>query len=580
MKTIELTDDLLMPYFTGTKRHAGFADAVKKYVDLRVHANGEFPSELINERRPNESDRVKKYRHSIYEPITADPVNRVITSLSKIHRSSDWIITHHPEQHPPTVADGEKLGDYMNRNFPFTESFEKWLFTVCLKSYLLDANGVILIRPLETEIPTNEFFQPFPFFYHSDQVIEFVPDELLIIAIGEVKSTTKFIVVNNMVIQRWRTAETGFVMESEFVHGLKKLPAIKAGGAFFKRIGEFMLHESRIAPMLPRLNDAAREYSDLQAEVVLHIHSEKWSWASEKCPTCRDGNGIPKGFVNDGSATKKIVCPTCKGNKTVAASPYETTVIRATNSNMGETNVPIPPSGYIQKQIDIVKIQDERISNHLFRALASINFQFLDQTPLNISGASKEIDRDELNNFVFSVADDLVRISKFCARIFAMYRFGSIIPDESKLTALLPDQRTPERFDLLSSNYLADEIKRLKDGNVNPVIVAKLESEYANRKFANNPEIRETIMTILEIDPLVGASDDEKMQRFQSGGVSRVDYIASVNINELVKSAMDADPSFIGKTRADKIAVIRLLAQKKSDEISRSRIVISDTIEP
>lgn len=585
---VELTNELLKPYFAGRKRHAGFKLTVKKYHELRVHANGIWPEKLIRGRRPNESDAVMKYRHEIYEPVTRDTIQRVMTSLSKIRRTSDWIVKHQNDKFPASITPDERLDAYIDRRYPITGSLENWLFTICLKSYLLDANAAIVVRPIKTDVESNEYLKPFPFIYHSDKVLEFKPDKFAIIELdGDTietdsdgdyydKSRRRFMVINTEVFQTWIQTDDGFTMSDEYVHNLGILPVFMTGGQYFETTGNHLIFESRIAPMIPRLNDAAREYSDLQAEVVQHVHSERWAWASEKCGTCQDSNGNPKGWINGNDDKKRIPCPTCKGNLTVGSSPYQTMIVRPTNENLGETAAPIPPAGYIQKQIDIVKIQDERVQQHLFRALSSINFQFLDQTPLNQSGVSKEVDRDELNNFVYSVASDLVRIMMNVIDVSIEYRYKLTVPNDRH--QLRPEIIVPEKFDLLSSNYLSDEISRLKQAGVNATIVSALESEYADRKFYGDPKLRDIVVATLEIDPLVGVNDDDKMIRLSTGGVSKLDYLISSNINEFVKQAFENDETFVTRPRSEKIRIIREMAQSKLNEMNQFQIPINQPV--
>src|ERR1700749_709892 len=90
------TPDLIQSYATKQFKYKGFDKSVELYEDIRVHADGEVPKCIIEERRPSESDRIKEYREKIYVPITESTVSKVITSLSKIRRSQDWSIDYDP----------------------------------------------------------------------------------------------------------------------------------------------------------------------------------------------------------------------------------------------------------------------------------------------------------------------------------------------------------------------------------------------------------------------------------------------------------------------------------------------------
>ncbi len=441
------------------------------------------------------------------------------------------------------------------------------------------------MKPYSLAEEENEYFKPLPVVYNSPSVVEFIPNELVILRLDDRDKVQynvvnqvagrKFLVATDQYIQYWEAKGRGWTMTEEYERGLGVLPAFQTAGDYFKTLDCTILFESRISPMLPRLNDAAREYSDLQAEVVQHIHSEKWVWATDKCPRCRDKSGTPTGFINLPEREEKTTCPTCRGNLTVASSPYLNTVIRPQNTGINETQTPIPPSGYIIKPTDIVKIQDERVSQHLYKALASLNMQFLDQSPMNQSGKAKEVDKDELNNFVYGVASDLVRIARNAMKLMVDYRYKDIIVDPVLRAELLPEIKVPQKFDLLSSNYLAEELKFVKESKVNPVIVGQLEKEYANKKFYSDAGIREMVTATLELDPLAGITDEDKMVRLSNGGVTRLDYVISSNINSLVNEAMQ-DRGFITLPLAQKKQLIQALAQVKLNELSALRTPLND----
>ena len=588
MKEIKLTPSLLKPFFSGQRVFNGKKEAEQKYHELKVHANGEYPFKLIDERRPNESKRVKQYRHAIYEPITRDPIQRVSASLTKIRRSRDWNVEYPEEAFPDSIPPHERLRFYATKKLPYFENIENWLFSICKKNYELDANAIVLWKPKETKVEESEYLKPIPIIYHSDKVLEYRPGELLIVELDwhDVKAnedaggrsrSKEFLAANSQVIEKWRAdSDGGYSRVESYAHKLGYLPAFKLGGQYFKSISDSIIMESRLSPMLPRLNDAAREYSDLQAEIVMHIHSEKWVYASEKCPTCSK-NGVSTGFINRTGTNERMTCPTCKGRLRIASSPFENILVRPANKNLGEQDAPTPPAGYITKPIDIAKLQDERIDKHLFKALAAINFQFLDHTPLNSSGRAKEVDRDELNNFVYSIAEDLVRILENSIQIIADYRYRIVIPDESERMKLVPSIKVPEKFDLLSADYLIDELKKTKEAGANPIIVSAMEREFASKKFYAEPKIRDSITMVLELDPLQGISDEEKMIRLSNRGISRLDYVISSNINQLIKAEIEGNPDFMNEDLQKKKQAIEKRAQMILSQIDSARIQIGES---
>ncbi|MCK8171530.1 hypothetical protein LXA16_17540, partial [Erwinia amylovora] len=72
--------------------------------------------------------------------------------------------------------------------------------------------------------------------------------------------------------------------------------------------------------------------------------------------------------------SKQLVCSSCNGlGATSAASPYKKTVIRLPKTNLGEQAVPMPPFDYVKKDIDVIKVMEDRLDKHLYRSLAAIN---------------------------------------------------------------------------------------------------------------------------------------------------------------------------------------------------------------
>ena len=194
---IEVTPTFLKQYFTGNKRRACYQDAKTLYDELRIHANGETPGELLMKRRPSETEDIFTYRKEIYEPITMEPMSSIIRSLGKIRRSADYMVRYDGTTKTPAVADGETLEQYCEKNFPYHKSVTNWAFSILLKNQLIDANAVIVIAPLESEVEANEYYQPYPVVYNSDQVYEFIPNQLAILLSTEKteKNGNIFIVV-------------------------------------------------------------------------------------------------------------------------------------------------------------------------------------------------------------------------------------------------------------------------------------------------------------------------------------------------------------------------------------------------
>ena len=244
----------------------------------------------------------------------------------------------------------------------------------------------------------------------------------------------------------------------------------------------------------------------------------------------------------------------------------------------GEAIMPTPPIGYVQKQIEIVKIQDERIDKHIYQALASINMEFLVNTPMAESGVAKEVDRDELNNFVSSIAEDIVAILDSIYYFINEYRYKILISNQDERIEMLPSIAVPEKFDILSTNYLETELKNAKENKVNPVIVNALEIEYANKKFNNDSSIRDKVALVLQLDPLAGISEDDKMVRFNNQWITKENAIISANIQEFISRAIEEKgQAFFDMDLKDKKTMLLQYARQQIKENSSSTEILGDT---
>lgn len=551
---------MLKQVLTGHKKHRYYEKSVEMAHSINVHMEGSFPGKLIDERRPSESEYIKKYRKEIWQPITQEPLGQVVNELMKIRKADDWSVRYDVSKFPSVIKKEETPTEFFEKYFPEFGSVTDWAFKVLLPVYLADPNAVIFVAPIIKTTSKEQYKKPFPFIFTAKQVWWF-DSETVILHSREFEDDDEyakkgdiFYTIDKQSAVKYTKADDGaYVIEDVWEHNLGYIPAFKLKALVKKHKGMDYLWKSRLETMIPRLNEAVREYSDLQAEVVQHVHSEKWVIETQNCTMCKGS-----GKTRQGNPVEIVDCPQCKGSGTVATSPYSNMVVKPVG--LGEKQLPIPPAGYIQKQVEIVKIQDERVDKHIYKALCAVNMQYLDKSPVAQSGIAKEVDKDSLNNFVNGVAEDLVNIMDRFYAVSVDIRYGELVPSKEIREDLLPHITVPTKLDILSTSYLVDEVKRLKDSSVNPLVIIATETELANKKFASDPDIRDMLVCVYDLDPLAGFSQDDKMTMLQNRGIQREDYIVSCNIQRLVKQAMLKDKSFAQKTYEQKMQAIYALA--------------------
>lgn len=588
-----MTYDELKPYFCGDRYHYYYDKSVKSCKAFAPHSDGLYPECLIDKRRPNEPEEVKCYRKEIYVPKTKPTFWRIVSSLSKIRRSPDWSIKYENLEQFSKIREGETLEDYCEKNFPYFESVTNWLFSVCLKSYLTDPNGVIMVWPLSFEVESTDFLQPYPIIFDCCDVKEFVAEESAVLndpagCYYTVKRHNKnveekgkaYYVVDTISIRKYEQIDNkeNYALVIDYEHGLGYMPVFKLGGVICEAQGNNYLYESRISGILPEMDEALREYSDLQAAKVLHVYPEKWQYTSHECTTCK-GTGRrrnPAWFEGCGTdVLTQIDCDLCKGQGYVSAGPYAVQLVKP--AEMGKQQLPTPPAGYVEKDVEIVRLMEESVEKHIYNSLASINFQELAQVPLNESGVAKAVDKDEQNNTVHAIAEDLVKVKDRVYRIIADYRYKGMYSFE-EIDEMLPTIAVPEKFDLFSIANLQNDLKVAKDNKLNPVIQNAMEVDYAGKLFNADHSIRDLVALTIKLDPLPSITEDEKMSRLSNKGILPESYIISSNINEFVQRAIDEDIKFAEKPLKDQKAVMLKYAQEVFGKLDTSKKIIDNSL--
>ncbi len=538
---------------------------------LAVHANGIMPDDKILSRRPSEPEEIKEYRRRIYVPKTKQAISKVIHSLEKIRRAQDWNIQYDEDCVPSSVAELETLQQYCEFQYPTFSSVTNWAFAELLKRSLIDANGIVAVILEKLPQSKSEYCKPIARFFDSDQIVEYVEEEYVVLKSRDTTtyySETKnggrrintngaiyYILTQNEFVKYEQTGAGKFDPKQVFRHNSGKLPAWKVGGLFKIRTNNDTVYESRLAGMVPDLDEAAREYSDLQAEIIQHIHSEKYAYTNTECPHCK-GTGVEKD--KDGKPT---TCPHCNGSGHVLnTSPYGIHLIDA--GRAGELQVPAPPIGYIQKDTAIATLQDQRVRNHIKDALAAVNMEFLAETPIDQSGVAKAYDANELNNFVNSVAEDLVRNIDLVYYFICEYRYRTIVPNADTRRAMLPAINVPTKFDIANTTILMQELQGARQAEANPETLRVLETNYAKMQFNTSPDVAKRLETVFDLDPLFGIKEENKMTMLQNGGITETAYIISCNIHAFVRRAVFEDREFYNKDYKEKLKVLERYADE------------------
>lgn len=575
----KIKNDVLYRYFSSNgSLYPLHTEAVDIYEALRVHAEGVFPEKLLAERRPSEGLEIMEYRRKTYQAITKLPVSKVINSFGKIRRSPDWAIKF-PEATAKAIIEGETLEEYCTQNLPGFKSLEEWIFGLLLRRNLIDPNSIVAVIPMEV-VEQNKYALPVPLIFATDHVIEFREREQWCILkarkkinylndVGDLVLGERYYYIDDKEIIIYDQTKAGWEQVMYQKNYTKRMPAWKVKAEVLQTYEDAVLNQSRMHAMVPFLNKAAVADSDLDGSKVQHLYPLFWYIDDKECPQC-SGLGTKTATVGGG----KTNCVSCKGTGKVPFTPFSH--IRINAGKLGAQQTPTPPAGYVQRDTAILELQEKLVEKNNLKALSAINMQFLDQTPLSISGDAKAVDREELNNTVYTVAEDIVYSAEKVIYFINEWRYSTVIPNAKKRREQLPNIATPQNFDLLPENYLLKEVTDARTAKVNPLLIAELESDIAAKKFYNRPSLAENVAMYFDLDPLPGYSADDKMSMLMNKGITPEDYVISNYMAQFIKRAVIEDKDFVKKPYAKKMEVLQSYATEKTTAIDAAAALIDE----
>lgn len=532
-------------------------------------------SRLILSRRPSEDLTIMFYRAMQYKPVTKTPISKVINTLRKIEKANDFRVDWSKSEVPASLSKENTLEAYCEEQFPAYGSVQNYVFQYLLREVIArDPNLLIGIRP-EDEYGTEatDLPKPYIYVYNIEKQVYFKDGELAIIRCdekhyyndsdGRQREGNKYKVWTKDAI--WEVKQDDkkfFVDEAPYIHNLGELPIWRPRGNVKLNKGFTPINNSFIDDMLPSLDNAAGEFSDLQAEVIQHIYSTMWYYEGQNCTICNGSGSVQKNG-------NKVECSKCKGEGVMPKSPYKDMVIRPAKKNLGEQDVPTPPAGFVEKDVTIVKLQDERIQNHFLNALDAVSMRYLGESPLNQSGIAKRYDYEETFSFIYPVSRFVVEsILKKIYYFVNRLRYGNYIKDKTTLDKMLPSIAIPAQFEVMTEQMIAEEIKTLRDGKIDPIIVAEKEMDYAFKAFRDDKIKLSKVYLSKELNPFPSMSSQEILDSELAGTITKSDAVKSTYLPYFLEMAYQDNKLFYELDHDDQVKIIDSMVEAKVKELT------------
>lgn len=583
-----LTEEFISVYLTKNyPKHHFYQESIDLRDKIAIHAKGLYPAGLIEMARPNEAEEYKDYRKNVFVPKTKKWFSKVKKTMAKGHLAEDWGI-YWPSDPGNYAPDGEKLKDYTTLNYPYFDSLENWAFSIAFPSMLEDANSAIAVMPLPKQTDKDtEYLRPYTFYFPCENVIDFKedqyavlldPEKSVVTVLGERKSEGlifHFFDKESYIRAEQYGEKDEYIFSvsstadgkdlSPVMHNMGYLPVIKLGGTIMEFVESNKLWDSFVADCVDDWNEAIRRYSDHQVNMVLHLHPFEWEMADTPCKVCK-GTGEESYVYNN--EIGKVKCTSCGGNGHVSIkTPFGKKVIQpAITRGVNEAvNIPTPPAGIIERDIASISFLQEEYKDQIRSGLAAINLEWLMDVPLSVSGESKAMDRQEAVTFFHEVYRHFVlNVMTPLYYFVAKWRYSTV--GEDQINKMMPYINIPKKFDLVTADLVGVRLKNAIESKFNPLIVDRLNIEYAKKEFGEGSDNLKRIECIQQLDPLPNKTDDEKMTAYSSKAITLKAYILSENLPAFVERAIFENKDFLNKNYAQKMEIL----EKYVEEVESS----------
>jgi hypothetical protein len=227
------------------------------------------------------------------------------------------------------------------------------------------------------------------------------------------------------------------------------------------------------------------------------------------------------------------------------------------------TGISGPPVGFIDVPIDSTEFLDEYTEKMNQKAMWAINMDIEEKVGENQSGVAKTIDRSAQNDTLFDIHSRIWDFSTNNEYYFINMYMNSVSADSTNKEGyqkFLPEVNKPVKFDLLTSSERIFNYKVSKDSGLDRNILRAQAMGIIKEENGSTPEMRNYQMSMVELDPLYGAAQEEIDLGVAKGVIRKVDWSIHENIKAFIDQALAADKAFLTKDKPEKIKVLEEFA--------------------
>jgi len=552
-------------------RHPLYHESVEHAKAMSVHIYGDKPVYLLDRTRPREDEEVKTYRLENYEPTTKAGADKAIDIVGKIFNPTLYSITFREQN-----SESELLQKYTLEYYPNYNSLTNYNKEVTLRKMLADPNGVMAVKP--TEIPTldTERIQPEIVIYGSSCVWWWDRDCFLIFIREEnIEKQCNYYFeyydkTQYISFYCWYDGTKKVInfeeLEAPYIHNFKEIPAWFLRGKSKSVDNGAIMYESFFSSALPHWNLAVVHESDLLGAFINHMHPMRYEVVDEcnykftfegiQYP-CRGGHINYPGGHN--GVKIDMDCPHCFGTGYHAVkSPYGTYQFSKQKLEDGNMPTGMLPVGFVVIPTEATAMLKEHCKDMNRAAMWAINMDVEDKVGESNSGVAKAIDRsaqwDTLSTFATVMFDvHLPNQYYFINKYMFSIEAKSLNKKEDKN---LPSINKPTQFDILTTAERINNFAVAQKSGLDKNYLRLKAIEIANYDLSTDPDARKYLVTLINLDPLYGFTQDEMSLGVTNGVIRKLDWTIHENLKTFIDMAIKENKGFLELDKNDQIVIL------------------------
>lgn len=543
----------------------GYAFAARMYDAILPHARADvYPSHLLSVRAPNQTEAQAKYIKANYKPTTLNVFEDFKATVSRSFADQNWSLQVKPEKDERFTEDN--FDEYINTQIVKYGSVESFVKQMLPSLKLMDANGLIAIRPASLNFITdeenqviyndegkpmlsNELIEPIPVYFNCKDIVaqeigrwylvETEMDSLVKEGVKMVKEGKVLEFYDDFGI--YRIEQYGKKSDYTFgepilffEHKLGYVPAKKLGGTPMLIDGE-LCYQSPFITAVGLLDQVILDESYLQMVKAGSAFPHMVA-LGEPC-TFIDSEGRP---CNDGRiwndlAGKDTTCPACSGAGVRSRfSPTGVLLIKPkTSLSDGDSGLSGDYLKFVSPQMDTLDFLRKEITQYTSRSREVLHLPSADAAATigEANTATGSLNKmRSLYAFLKPISDQLFGMFEFILETIGKERYGEYFGGFNLVYPTSFDVNTP-------SDYLSIISEGVKAGVPPSVIYASVFNYIKSINFTDS-ESTKIYELIVNADAMLTLSQADAIALIANGTYEKWQAVVHNSAPQLIMGLM------------------------------------------